>query len=121
MLREIPTVADLLPPAARTFYEALPDPVPVWRGCDRGERGVHWTTWRAVAEGFATGKRCLNAHPILASAEIPKRENNGQRPAASAECYGLTVRGTVFVRAKIPFALVAYLFSRRGYRTPPSR
>jgi hypothetical protein len=74
MLRQIPMAADLLPPAARTFYEALPDPVPIWRGCDRGrERGLHWTTRRAVAEGFATGKRCFNAHPTLASAEIPKR------------------------------------------------
>jgi hypothetical protein len=45
MLRQIPTAADLLPPAARTLYEALPDPVPIWRGCDRGrERGLHWTT-----------------------------------------------------------------------------
>jgi hypothetical protein len=74
MLRQGSTVADQLPPAARAFYEALPDPVPICRGCDQGrERGLHWTTSRAVAEGFATGKRCLNAHPTLASAEIPKR------------------------------------------------
>jgi len=33
MLRQIPMAADLLPPAARTFYEALPDPLPIWRGC----------------------------------------------------------------------------------------
>jgi hypothetical protein len=65
---------DLLEPPERAFYSALPDLVPVWRGCERGRvRGLSWTTDRTVAEGFALGKRCRNAYPTLMHAEIPKR------------------------------------------------
>jgi hypothetical protein len=47
---------------------------PVYRGCERGrERGLHWTTDRAVAEKFAGGRRCINPHPTLVQALIPKR------------------------------------------------
>jgi hypothetical protein len=64
---------DLLEPPERTFYEELPDLVPIWRGCERGrERGLSWTTQRDVAEGFAQGKRCVNANPTLVSAVIAK-------------------------------------------------
>jgi hypothetical protein len=64
---------DLLEPPERAFYSALPDLVPVWRGCERGRvRGLSWTTDRMVAEGFALGKRCRNAYPTLMHAEIPK-------------------------------------------------
>jgi hypothetical protein len=64
----------VLEPDERRFYDALPAIVPVWRGCQRGrERGLHWTTDRAVAEAFARGKRCRNGDPTLACAEIPKR------------------------------------------------
>jgi hypothetical protein len=65
---------DLLEPPERAFYSALPHLVPVWRGCERGRvRGLSWTTDRMVAEGFALGKRCRNAHPTLIHAEIPKQ------------------------------------------------
>jgi hypothetical protein len=48
--------------------------VPIWRGSERGhERGLSWTTDRAVAEKFARGMRCVNKYPRLVSAEIPKQ------------------------------------------------
>jgi hypothetical protein len=54
--------------------DALPPIVSVWRGCERGrERGLSWTTDRAVAEGFAEGKRYANKSPTLVQAEIPKQ------------------------------------------------
>src|SRR5579863_8296013 len=71
-LRKVALV-DCLGPVERSFYEALPAIIPVWRGCERGrERGLHWTTERAVAEGFAEGKRCSNKRPTLVQAQIPK-------------------------------------------------
>jgi hypothetical protein len=71
-LREV-TLADYLGSTARTFYEALPAVVPVWRGCEKGrERGLHWTTERAIAERFATGQRCMNQVPTIAQALIQK-------------------------------------------------
>jgi hypothetical protein len=64
---------DLLEPDERAFYAALPDLVSVWRGCEEcRERGISWTLDRAVAEGFAQGKRCRNRFPTLARAQIPK-------------------------------------------------
>ena len=66
-------LADLLELDERTFYDSLPDVVPVWRGCERGrERGLSWTTDPAVASGFATGRRCFNKEPTILTAEIPK-------------------------------------------------
>jgi hypothetical protein len=67
-------MADFLELDARAFYDALPPVVSIWRGCERGrERGLSWTTDRAVAEAFASGKRCSNRSPTLAQAEIPKQ------------------------------------------------
>jgi hypothetical protein len=72
-IAQVPLI-ELLEPEARDFYVALPDPVQIWRGCERGrERGLHWTMRRALAEAFAHGKRCRNANPTFVSAEIPKR------------------------------------------------
>ena len=72
-LAQLPLI-ELLEAAERTFYVGLPDLAPVWRGCERGrERGLSWTTDRAIAEGFAVGKRCANRYPTLARAEIPKQ------------------------------------------------
>jgi hypothetical protein len=72
-IAQVPLV-ELLEPEARDFYMALPDPVQISRGCERGrEHGLHWTIRRALAEAFAHGKRCRNANPTLVSAEIPKR------------------------------------------------
>jgi hypothetical protein len=60
--------------AEHSFFVGLPDLAPVWRGCERGrERGLSWTTDRAIAEGFAQGKRCVNKYPTLVRAEIPKQ------------------------------------------------
>jgi hypothetical protein len=68
------SLADVLSPDERSYCNALPDPVPVWRGCEQGrERGLHWTTYRVVAERFAGGLRCINPRPTLVSALIPKR------------------------------------------------
>jgi hypothetical protein len=65
-------LVELLEPVARDFYASLPDPVPVWRGCEQArERGLYWTTERAVAEGFARGRRCVNKHPTLVSGKFP--------------------------------------------------
>jgi hypothetical protein len=63
----------LLDPEAREWWSNLPPLIPVYRGCQRGrERGIHWSTNRAVAEGFARGKRCVNPNPTLVQAVIPK-------------------------------------------------
>jgi hypothetical protein len=65
---------EVLGPEERAFYEAQPDPIPVWRGCRHGrERGLHWTTNRVLAEEFAQGKRCTNQNPTLVAAEILKQ------------------------------------------------
>ena len=67
-------LTDMLTPDELAFYASLPDPTPVWRGCEDGrERGLHWTTNRALAEDFARGKRCINKNPTLVAAEIPKQ------------------------------------------------
>jgi hypothetical protein len=67
-------LADVLEPDALSFYNGLPEIVPIWRGCERGrERGLHWTGDRAIAEGFAVGKRCENKMPTLVRADIPKQ------------------------------------------------
>jgi hypothetical protein len=64
---------DLLGPEATAYFAALPEIVSVWRGCQRGrERGLSWTTDRTIAEGFASGKRCINSEPTLVSAKIQK-------------------------------------------------
>jgi hypothetical protein len=80
------SLADVLPPDERSRYDALPDPVSVWRGCDQGrERGLHWTTDQAIAEQFASGKRCINPRPTLVSAQIPKRHIFPDSPAGFME------------------------------------
>jgi hypothetical protein len=68
------SLEEVLGPEALAFYNALPDQVPIWRGCERGrERGLSWTTDKALAEKFAVGVRCGNARPTVVSAEIPKQ------------------------------------------------
>jgi hypothetical protein len=60
--------------AQRTFFDALPAHVQVFRGCSRPRfRGVAWTIDRTVAEGFARGHRSIPVpEPVVASALIPK-------------------------------------------------
>jgi hypothetical protein len=68
------SLADVLPPNVRSFYNKLPDLVSIWRGCEQGqERGLHWTTDRSTAEKFASGRRYVNPRPTLVRAQIPKQ------------------------------------------------
>jgi hypothetical protein len=65
--------ADLLSPKNRAFFDQMPDPISIHRGCERGrERGLSWTTDLAIAEGFARGKRCRHSVPTLCHATIRK-------------------------------------------------
>jgi hypothetical protein len=63
-------------PEQRTFYEALPEIVTVFRGCSKERiRGVSWTTDGAVAQGFARGHRGMPPpDPVVAQARIPRSE-----------------------------------------------
>jgi len=68
-------LADVLKEPEQTWFESLGVEIPIYRGCEKGrERGLHWTVDLAVARGFATGKRCINRHPTLVSACIPKEQ-----------------------------------------------
>jgi hypothetical protein len=60
---------------ARAFFDRLPDPVPVFRGCSLQRTvGVSWTTDRDVACGFARGHRGIRVpSPIVASGLVAKR------------------------------------------------
>jgi hypothetical protein len=60
---------------AARFFDALPEPVPVYRGCARYRvRGLSWTTDRAVAMKFARGMRFDGEpHRVLAEAIVPKQ------------------------------------------------
>jgi hypothetical protein len=55
-------------------FDALPDPVRVYRGCSRERiKGVSLTTERRIAEGFARGHRMIPVpDPVIASAMIAK-------------------------------------------------
>jgi hypothetical protein len=98
------TLLDLLSPAERAFYSALPSLIPVWRGCEGGrERGISWTTDRSVAEQFAWGKRCKNSQPTLVRAEIPKQHIFA-----------------VFVDRQESELAIDYRRLRRLLKTPPS-
>jgi len=63
---------------AKSYFNSLPDMVPVYRGCDeRFKDGVSWTTNRKVAEFFATGNRCGRPrHPVVVTGRIEKRSPN---------------------------------------------
>jgi hypothetical protein len=66
-------LVDVLADPERTWFEGLGAAIPIYRGCEKDrERGLHWTTDRAVAMEFAKGKRCTNRNPTLVSAYIPK-------------------------------------------------
>jgi hypothetical protein len=66
----------LMEPADRSFYDRLPERVPVLRGCTRRRvRGLSWTTDRERAEFFARGGRFgTQAGPVIACAEIAKAD-----------------------------------------------
>lgn len=65
---------DYLQAEGRAWFDGLPDPVPVLRGCSRQRvKGMSWTVERAVAERFAQGHRGIRVpSPIIASALVPK-------------------------------------------------
>jgi hypothetical protein len=99
------SLIELLDEAEHTFYVGLPHLVPVWRGCERGrERGLSWTTDRAVAEGFALGRRCVNKYPTLVRAEIPKQHIFGVFVSRRESEIALDPRRVRKVR-KVPAAL----------------
>ena len=62
-------------PKALAFYDGLPDPVTIYRGCSRARvRGVSWTTDRASAATFARGHRSIAVpDPVIAQATMPKQ------------------------------------------------
>ena len=66
--------SEFLEPDAHAFFDFLPDPVTIFRGCSRPRvRGVSWTTDKAVAEAFACGHRGIRVpDPVLAEALVPK-------------------------------------------------
>jgi hypothetical protein len=72
---ELSPIAFLRPPD-RAFYDALPDRVPVFRGCGRRRvRGLPWTGNRKIAEFFARGGRFPQPpDPVIACAEIAKSD-----------------------------------------------
>jgi hypothetical protein len=72
-LKEV-RLEDVLPEDERAWFAALPPIVQIYRGCQKGrERGLSWTARIDVAAGFAIGKRCHNAEPVLMTAVIPKQ------------------------------------------------
>ena len=73
MLTKI-SLADVLPEAEREWFNSLPPLIDIYRGCERGRaRGLSWTTKIDVALKFAQGRRCINRHPTLMTATIPKQ------------------------------------------------
>jgi hypothetical protein len=65
---------DILGAEARSFFDALSDPVRVWRGCSRSRvEGISWTIDRKIADGFAHGHRFIPVlEPVVAEASINK-------------------------------------------------
>jgi hypothetical protein len=64
---------NFLPEEDKAFFDALPDPVPVFRGCSRKHvKALCWITDRKVAEKFAGGIRVPVPSPVVASALITK-------------------------------------------------
>ena len=65
---------DVLSAEARAHYDALPDPVRVFRGCPHERAmGITWTTDREIAAGFAHGHRFIEVpDPVIATGVVPK-------------------------------------------------
>ena len=66
---------DYLSPEDREAFEALPNIIPIYRGCSLSKvYGLSWTTDRKIAEKFASGHRGISlVDPVIASLRIPKR------------------------------------------------
>jgi hypothetical protein len=66
---------DYLPANDRAWFDSLPDPIRVYRGCSRQrERAVSRTTDEAVALKFARGTRWRNPHPVVVTGMVSKCE-----------------------------------------------
>ncbi|MCZ6774642.1 MAG: hypothetical protein O7G83_22025 [Proteobacteria bacterium] len=61
-------------PDTLAFYDELPDPATIYRGCSHARvRGVSWTTDRDSAATFAHGHRSIPVpDPVVAQATMPK-------------------------------------------------
>jgi len=59
---------------ARAFFDRLPDPAKVYRGCARERiRRIAWTTDREVARSVAVGHRGIRVpRAVVVAARIPK-------------------------------------------------
>jgi hypothetical protein len=68
-----PHPIEFFPASERAWFETQPKIIEVYRGCNRGfPRGISWTIDEDIAEGFARGKRCHNADPVVMKARIHK-------------------------------------------------
>lgn len=74
LLRSLSSARDFFDADGATFFDRLPDPVTIYRGCSRPRvRGVSWTTDRDVAAGFARGHRGIRVpDSVVAQAAVPK-------------------------------------------------
>ena len=64
---------NFLPENDLAFLDALPDPVPVFRGCSRQHvNSICWTADRDIAAKFAGGIRIRVPSPVIASGFIAK-------------------------------------------------
>jgi len=74
VLREKGDAIPYLSPPDREFFDGLPDPVRVMRGCSASRvKSVSWTTREQVAIGFAHGHRLIPVpDPVVAVADIAK-------------------------------------------------
>lgn len=63
-----------LPARDRSFLDALPERVTIYRGCSRSRvRGVSWTTDPEIAAGFARGHRAIPVpDPVVVEAEVDR-------------------------------------------------
>jgi hypothetical protein len=78
-LRRILKTAGPLPammtPEENAFYDALPDRVTIYRGCQEANlMGLCWTLDRALANSFTQLSRFRVEKPLLATATVPKKK-----------------------------------------------
>ena len=68
------SASDYYDDESRSFFDALPDSVIVYRGCSRERvNGLSWTTDKAISEGFARGHRGIKVpNAVVATGIIPK-------------------------------------------------
>ena len=74
LLRSQSSVRDFFDADGAAFFDGLPDPVIIYRGCSRARvRSISWTTDREVAAGFTRGHRGVRVpDSVVAQAALPK-------------------------------------------------